>query len=42
MTDAALALRAAYRRRRTLERLRDRALRKYETGGEATGHNRDE
>ena len=30
MTHAALALRRAYRRRRTLERLRDRTLRKYE------------
>ena len=30
VTHAALALRAAYRRRRTLERLKDRTLRKYE------------
>lgn len=30
VTHAALALRDAYRRRRTLERLRDRSLRKYE------------
>lgn len=30
VTHAALALRAAYRRRRTLERLKDRTLRKYD------------